>query len=84
MRSEKPDTKLENVIMRKHAVKYFGEKMSLFGFQWKYVESIASNSLMQVQVSFDDSTSNYSEKHERYKGNRNHRLGLHVAIFSHK
>ncbi len=62
MRSEKPYTKLEYVILKKHDLKCFRQKKSILGFQWKYVRSIASNILMQIQVSSSDSTSGYSEK----------------------
>ncbi len=61
MRSEKPYTKLEYVILRKHALRWFGQKVLIFGFQWKYVESISSNILMQIWVSSDDSTCSYND-----------------------
>ncbi len=69
---EKSNTKSENVILRKRDLKGFGQKLSIFGFQQKYVESIYNGILTQIKVSSDDSTSNYSEKLERYTTNRNH------------
>ncbi len=60
------------MILRKQDRKWFGQKISIFGFQRKYVGSIASNILMQIFVSSDDSMSNYNEKYERYTTNRNH------------
>ncbi len=73
MRSEKPYTKSENLIWRKHELKWFGQKISIFCFQWKYVESVADNMLTPIRVSSYDSMSNYSKKHERYTKNKNYR-----------
>ncbi len=79
MRSEKPYTKSENAISSKTGSKVICKKMSIFGFQKKYVESIAGNILMQIWVSSDDYTSNYSEKHERYTTNRNYTRSLRCS-----
>ncbi len=62
MRSEKSYTKSKNVILRKLDLKWFGRKISIFGFQWKYIESIGSKILTQIRVSSDDPTSNNIEK----------------------
>ncbi len=72
MRSEKPYTKSENVILRKLDLTRFGQKISIFSFQRKNIESIAINILTRVQILSDDSTSNYSEKYGRFTTNRNH------------
>ncbi len=48
-------------------------------FQQKYVESTASNILMQIWISSDDSTFSYNEKHERYTTNRNHSQSHHCS-----
>ncbi len=79
MWSEKPYTKSENVILRKHNLKWFGQEILIFSFQQKYVESVASNIWMQIRVSSDKSTSNYSEKCERYTTNRNHAQSHHCS-----
>ncbi len=47
-------------------------KISIFSFQQKYEESIASNILIQMQVSSDDSMLNYSEKCVRHTTIRSH------------
>ncbi len=55
MLSEKPYIKSENAILRKHDPKWFGQRISIFGFQWKYVESITNNILIQIWFSSHDS-----------------------------
>ncbi len=42
MRPEKPYTKVENVILGKHDLKWFGPKISIFGFPWKYVQGMSN------------------------------------------
>ncbi len=59
MRSEKPYTKLKNMILTKSNLKWFGQKMLIFILHRKYIEGIASNILTQILVSSNDSTSNY-------------------------
>ncbi len=66
MRSGKLYTKLENKILRKSDLKRFGSKNINFWFSMEICREHCNNILMQMQASFDDSTSNYSEKHQRY------------------
>ncbi len=77
IRSEKLYMKFKNMILRKCDLKSFSQKISIFGFQRKYEESIVSNILMQIWVSSDDSTSNYGEKCKRYATNRNQNIQSH-------
>ncbi len=72
MRSEKSYTKLEKVILRERKLKWFGQKILVLGFQWKYVESTASNISMQKWASSDDDVSNYSEKYEVHTQTHTH------------
>ncbi len=65
MRSGKPYIKSVNVILRKCDLKWFGKKILISCFQWKYVESIASYILAQIWVSSDDHMSNYIGKNVR-------------------
>ncbi len=60
------DLRNHTVVLRKHNLKWFGQKISVFGFQWKYAEGLPSNIWMQIRVSSDESISTYSKKHERY------------------
>ncbi len=57
--SEKSYTKSENMILRKHNRKCFGQKISIFDFPWKYEKGIAGNILEQIWVSLEFSFRGY-------------------------
>ncbi len=73
MRTEKPYKKVGKCDFKKTQSEVIWFKNIDFRFLMEiYEESIASNILTQIWVSYDDFTSNYSEKCERYATNINH------------